>query len=176
MSEDLKMCCEIRKVIKDIPVKSGKPSMERVVGAVVKAVEACLYEIEEEGGKVIGGLEDGMVIELIESLKKKPDLRECEDFPFRLAARYGRAEVMRYLYKDKKTRPSKQAMVYALSDALDAGHLEAARFAMKRIAPMLAEHERTIEKQKKEIERLNEEVFTVHQELELESELRGGLK
>jgi hypothetical protein len=112
-----------------------------------------------------------VIAEMKEAQGRGMDLREHDDFPFRLAARYGRTEVMKFLHGDKKTRPSKESLVFALIDALDAGHLEAARYVGKLVLggiPALMRQNEILASEKR---RLSDEAER-HYKARLESEER----
>lgn len=124
------IACHVREAIKDVPQEVEGPGQLEIDTRVSNAVRKVLDQARRETGLTQGGMDDGDVIATLKEARKKGmDLREHEDFPFRLAARYGRVDVMKFLQGDKATKPSKESLVFALIDALNGGHLEAARYA-----------------------------------------------
>jgi len=74
-------------------------------------------------------------------VKTGADPRECLDFPLRLAARGGLLMVVKHLIKKYKADDT----VYqydALNDAIENGHLDVARYLMKRLKSRLVQAEK----------------------------------
>lgn len=166
------IACHARNAIKDLPEPVEGPGQMEIDIRVANAVRAVLDQARKEARITHGGMDDADVISTLkEAQGKGMDLREHDDFPFRLAARYGRTEVMKFLYSDKRTRPSKEAIVFALTDALDAGHLEAARFAGKLVLSGVPALMRRVDELAAEKKRLSDEAER-HYKARLESEER----
>lgn len=129
----MEMAYHMRSAIKDLPARRPGPSQTEIVERISLVVKKVLEGAKSETGQRQGGMDDlDVIATLKEAESKGVNLREHDDFPFRLAARHGRVGVMRFLY-GKKTRPSQDSTVFALIDALNAGYLEAARFAGKMV-------------------------------------------
>jgi hypothetical protein len=158
MSDGMQLRCEIREALKDLPQSVSDVSQQEILERITFSVRKILDDAKSEKGRVRGGTDDAHVIALMEeAMRQGEDLREHDDFPFRLAARHGRLPVMRFLCSSKETRPSKESLVHALADALDAGHLEAARFCSKRALGGIPSLMRQVEELAAEKRRLSDE-------------------
>lgn len=85
--------------------------------------------------------EERVCAEIDKLVKLGVDPRECVDFPLRLAARIGSLGIVKHLINKHKADDS----VYqydALSDAIENGHLDVARYLMKRLKSRLIQAEK----------------------------------
>lgn len=124
----------VQEAIKDLPEEVEGPGQMEIDIRISNAVREVMDQVRKETGLTQGGMDDADVIATLKEARERGmDLREHDDFPFRLAARYGRVEVMKFLHGNKQTRPSKESLIFALIDALDAGRLEVAQYVGKLV-------------------------------------------
>ena len=185
-NEKSAMICHMRSAITDLPEPVPAPDLadllDRIQGMVAMATEIGVGVAAHVGdGETQGGMDDADVIATLKEAEEKGvDLTQHNHFPFVLAARHGRVGVMRFLYSRKETRPSEEALLFALTDSLDSGHLDAAKFAGKHVLGTVLSTMRKADKLVAEVGDLRQQVdqlsahFRPNPDAETDERSKGG--